>query len=46
VANAIYGGDDELLVPVIDEDRVEPDIRPGSVSRFESNESGASSLNA
>jgi hypothetical protein len=27
VANAIYGGDDELLVPVIDEDRVEPDIR-------------------
>jgi uncharacterized protein (DUF952 family) len=27
VANAIYGGDDELLVLVIDEDRVKPDIR-------------------
>jgi uncharacterized protein (DUF952 family) len=27
VANAIYGGEDELLVLVIDEDRVKPDIR-------------------
>lgn len=27
VANAIYGGDDELLILIIDEDRVGPDIR-------------------
>lgn len=38
VANAIYGGHDDLLILVIDEDRVEPDIRyetvPGSDDPF------------
>jgi uncharacterized protein (DUF952 family) len=35
VANAIYGGYDDLLILVIDEDRVKPDIRYETVPGWE-----------